>query len=524
MNNQNSKLREASIKAVTHHQKGDLEVAENLYKKILEQFPHHINTQSNLGGLYAQTGQPEKAMRLLQNVLKTEPNNINANANLGIVFTYLTEYQKAIECHKKVLQINPNHADAHNHLGINYKQLGETDLAKSYLYKAIEIDPNNANACNNLGNLLKSLGEYEKALNVLKKALEIKPNFFKAQANLSSAYLGIVNQSDNFEKAITESNKALNMHNRVSKAYSQSVPLFRLKHDVEQAEYLKSKNYKINGLNEFFEIGKEILGREENKENKSNFNKKILLKDNEIKFLLPFYNTQHIYHSPRLSGDSLNPNKDWRQVEEEYLNNAKQIIYIDDFLSQETLKELREFSLISKVWIHQMPNRYLGAFSDSGFISPLHLQIGNELQKKLPKLFGRHDIGKFWGFKYDTVLGGGIGIHADFAYLNLNFWITPDEYNNDKNGGGLKVYDTPAPEHWSFDKYNSGAKEIYKFLNKKNANCETIPYKFNRAVLFNSAYFHETDKIDFKEGYESRRINITYLFGARTIKKNNLLK
>ena len=62
-------------------------------------------------------------------------------------------------------------------------------------------------------------------------------------------------------------------------------------------------------------------------------------------------------------------------------------------------------------------------------------------------------------------------------------------------------------------------KKYINFLNEKKANCENIPYKYNRAVLFNSAYFHETDEIDFKEGYESRRINITYLFGNRTIKK-----
>tara|TARA_B100000315_G_C14393300_1_gene503036 strand:- start:190 stop:465 length:276 start_codon:yes stop_codon:yes gene_type:complete len=88
----------------------------------------------------------------------------------------------------------------------------------------------------------------------------------------------------------------------------------------------------------------------------------------------------------------------------------------------------------------------------------------------------------------------------------------------DKN---LKLKETYVltPENWSFDKYNNDAKEIYKFLNEKNANCETIPYKFNRTVLFNSAYFHETDKIDFKKGYESRRINITYFFCIRQIKK-----
>ena len=65
------------------------------------------------------------------------------------------------------------------------------------------------------------------------------------------------------------------------------------------------------------------------------------------------------------------------------------------------------------------------------------------------------------------------------------------------------------------------ANSIYNFLKEKKAMCETIPYKFNRAVLFDSAYFHETDKIDFKDGYESRRINITYLFGNRLIKKMN---
>ena len=65
------------------------------------------------------------------------------------------------------------------------------------------------------------------------------------------------------------------MHHRISKTYTQSLKLFRLKHDVEQTEYLKSKNYKMNGLDEFNEIGKEILNREKNQESKSDTNKQI---------------------------------------------------------------------------------------------------------------------------------------------------------------------------------------------------------------------------------------------------------
>ena len=52
-------------------------------------------------------------------------------------------------------------------------------------------------------------------------------------------------------------------------------------------------------------------------------------------------------------------------------------------------------------------------------------------------------------------------------------------------------------------------------LDEKKAKCISIPHKFNRAVLFNSDYFHETDELNFTDKYEARRINVTYLFGDR---------
>ena len=41
----------------------------------------------------------------------------------------------------------------------------------------------------------------------------------------------------------------------------------------------------------------------------------------------------------------------------------------------------------------------------------------------------------------------------------------------------------------------------------------TVPYKSNRAVLFDSALFHETDRFTFQKGYQNRRINLTILYG-----------
>jgi len=47
----------------------------------------------------------------------------------------------------------------------------------------------------------------------------------------------------------------------------------------------------------------------------------------------------------------------------------------------------------------------------------------------------------------------------------------------------------------------------------------TIPYRANRAVIFDSDLFHQTDTIRFKPGYCNRRINVTLLYGERDPEK-----
>jgi len=548
----NLTTKETFALAFQNHQKNNLQVAESFYKETLKRNPNHVDAHNNLGIIFQVLGefqkarscyekaiqiQPEayasyynlglvfkelgelqKAVDCHQKSIQIQPNHVDAYNNLGIVFKELGEHQKAISCFEKAIKIQPNFADAHYNLGISLKELGEHQKAISCFKKIIQINPNYAGAHNNLGVVFHELGEDQKAINFYQKELKLKPNSINAQANISSIY---ISQLDNLKKAIRASYKALKIHHESSKFINQKISLYRLKHDVQQAEYLSSNNYKINGIEEFQKIGNEILSRKENREDDNNFNKKILLNQDEINALLPFYKENHIYQTSKISGSCINPHKNWHDVEEQYFNSPKQIIYIDNFLSDEAVKELREFCLVSKIWNREYENKYLGSFSDSGFISPIHLQIAIDLKQKLPKLFGQHKLGKFWAFKYDSTIGKGINVHADFAIHNLNFWITPDEYNNEKNAGGLKVYDAPAPEDWTFQQYNKKADEIYKFLNDNNANCENIPYKFNRAVLFNSAYFHETDEINFKDRYEARRINITYLFGDRIVRKKN---
>ena len=79
------------------------------------------------------------------------------------------------------------------------------------------------------------------------------------------------------------------------------------------------------------------------------------------------------------------------------------------------------------------------------------------------------------------------------------------------------VYNAAAPLVWNFDAYNGNEKKAREELQKSSQKKTIVPYNENRVVLFNSSLWHETDKIEFKEGYENRRINITMLFGRREL-------
>ena len=47
-----------------------------------------------------------------------------------------------------------------------------------------------------------------------------------------------------------------------------------------------------------------------------------------------------------------------------------------------------------------------------------------------------------------------------------------------------------------------------------------INYKSNRAIFINGAYFHKTNQVSMKKGYENMRISYTLLFG-QNLEKNS---
>jgi hypothetical protein len=222
----------------------------------------------------------------------------------------------------------------------------------------------------------------------------------------------------------------------------------------------------------------------------------------------------HVRRSPRVR-HALSGSWSGAATERAFFKSKPNVVVVDDFLSQDALRELQRFCLESTVW---STNRYdharLGSFFRDGFNSELLVQIAEELARAMPKLVGPHRVTQLWGYKYASTQPE-LPPHADFAAVNVNFWITPDEANLDPSGGGLIVYDVDAPPSWDFESYNRSATKIRAHLDAKRAKPMHIPYRCNRVVIFDSDLFHTTPALRFESGYESRRVNVTVLFGDR---------
>ena len=296
----------------------------------------------------------------------------------------------------------------------------------------------------------------------------------------------------------------------ISKGFRYEVSKNKLKHDIEQISYLLKKKLvskKFNNIVKKYKFIYSSLPKNSDPTDIFTLSKEFTYK------LGPTFNNLIYYQPPDIIEKKIiNDNKKVVTI-----NSKKKFKYmvIDDFLSKEVLDKLYSFCLTNSIWNEfDYKNGYIGSFIENGFNTPLLLQISEEIRLQYPKILKKFPLTKAWAFKCNNQMKG-IKIHADFAAININFWITPDKANLNKKTGGLLIWDKEAPKNWDFEKYNNNHLAIKNFLKKKKSKMKRIKYKSNRVIIFNSNLFHASDNFNFKKNYENRRINITLLYGKK---------
>jgi hypothetical protein len=221
----------------------------------------------------------------------------------------------------------------------------------------------------------------------------------------------------------------------------------------------------------------------------------------------------HLADGGRIASAAVNP-ANTEGATEHWHKTHPQIIVVDDLLTPAALEKLRRYCWGSTIWRETHPEGYLTAMPEHGLACPLIAQIDEEMRAAYPGILGTHQLRYLWAFKYDSKLNG-VGTHSDPSLVTFNFWITADEANLDAGSGGLTVWDVEAPAEWQRQKYIGDTAGSQAYVKRMGGKSITIPYRSNRAIVFSSALFHETDRMHFREGYTNRRINITMLYGRR---------
>jgi hypothetical protein len=305
-------------------------------------------------------------------------------------------------------------AEAHNALGNALVQLGKLDAAVTSYGRALAVTPDFAEAQGNLGRALYKQGKLEDAEAAYRRAIAIAPDHAEAHGRLGQI-LWYSNRIKEGFQSITRYAELSYCAPVCSVPNNEPIPPHKSRHDQEQQDYLTSIGIRHYGTSDIF----------------------------------------HLADGRQLAGPALNCGDTNGEVSEQWRVSWPKVIVIDDFLTHEALDSLRKFCWGSTVWREVYKEEgYLGAFPKFGVACPLLAQIADEIPRRYPTVFASHPLTKLWALKYDSQLSG-TPTHADFAAINVNLWITPDDANLDAKSGGLVIWDKAAPLDWDFAKYHA---------------------------------------------------------------------
>jgi Flp pilus assembly protein TadD len=507
------------------HQAGDNEAGADLIRRAIgirgERAVYHFN----LGVVLTTAGDTTGAENAYRKCLALAPDRAEAHNNLGLLLQARGEPETAAAAFRCALSQDPQNAEAHANLGRALQELGEEGAALTSFDQALAADPKLPEAHFGRGRSLEHEGRWAAAEAAYRAALDARPELQEAENNLAAVLLAqgrYGEAQDAFERLrerlrgpAAETAEAL-LSDRPKGRGPVVATRFSLLDRAQQLEGLLHRKVIEPGFALVAERLRGVLA-ELGPEDGPDWRRS--LTDAQAALLGgALARIAHFADAPRLTGPALNPAVNFAAIERAYLSGDPPAVHFDDFLTPEALAGLRRFCRDSTIYFGSDPAGFVSTTMAGGFNCSLMYQVAEELKAALPSVLGPHHLSNMWSYRHRAA-GGGVLAHTDLAAVTFNFWIAPDAANRDPESGGLVVYAKEEPFEWDWMQINRQKSlpevqaRIEAFL--EDAPEIVIPHRSNRAVMFHSNLFHRSDRFAFADDFESRRINISLLFGRR---------
>jgi predicted TPR repeat methyltransferase len=184
-------LHEALELAVRYQQAHQFDVAETIYRRILEALPDQPDALHFLGVLMHQRGKSAEALEPLQRAIQLQPEHVLFHNNLGNVLFEMERFDEAARIYERCLELSPRDPGIYNNLGVVRRAQGRPDAAVDAYRKAIDLDPQHPDAFHNMGNLLIARGQIKEAVAYLCTSMVLRPPHPETRRLLALSYAAL---------------------------------------------------------------------------------------------------------------------------------------------------------------------------------------------------------------------------------------------------------------------------------------------------------------------------------------------
>ncbi|MDV7341413.1 tetratricopeptide repeat protein [Terasakiella sp. A23] len=160
--------------ALTHHQQGQLNEAENIYGQVLQAEPTNTDALHLLGLVKHARGQNAEAIGYIEKALQQNPDFAEANSNLGAIYRDEEDLEKAVYFCEKAIALNPNAVDAYTNLGASYADQKNYEKAILTYQQALKSSPRDPLLHFNLGLSCQQLTQIDAAYTAFRKACQLE--------------------------------------------------------------------------------------------------------------------------------------------------------------------------------------------------------------------------------------------------------------------------------------------------------------------------------------------------------------
>jgi protein O-GlcNAc transferase len=248
----NMTLPEALALALRHHEAGELEPAESIYRQLLAIHPSYAQAMHLLGVLVGDRGNLDEGIALIRQSIALEP-TAQYWANLGALLSRRGAIREALQAQEAALTLDPTFAPARLNRAASLLDVGRAEESLLEYDRLIHDETKSAPAQLGRGNALLALRRLDEAIEAYRTAAAIQPDFADAFINLCNA----LRQRGQFAAAVEAGRQAISLRPNAANAANNLATALQMvgQYDDAIAEYRRAIALQPNFADAYYNLG-----------------------------------------------------------------------------------------------------------------------------------------------------------------------------------------------------------------------------------------------------------------------------